>query len=415
MRENKLNIHYSYMMPTLILQIVSTLLMISFLSISDYAIYTLYLTTINFLYFLTLGIGEGFILKNRSKAKSQIFGISKLINNYVGLQLVFGLVGVLIIGLTPINNIYSFPLVAMIPMNIFQLTQNIFRNANDAHKLNLFILASRAIFIIDAFVYLLTKSLGLMFGADIAMRTILALIATLIVRGEYQTSTPNQLELKDYVDCGFILMLSNTIFSLTLMIDKYALANDLESLGIYSIAITVVLMFRILLTPLNKVLFVTLDEDYDLRLAEPKLLKMIAGSFVILIPALIIGKSLLLGIDGLSKYIDTLPIIAITLVMVPLMVPLESLVLNISKLRTGKKFLFKSLVVTIIYSLVLFGYTTFWTVNLAVFSLLVSSCYFLAFIIYSYDIFDRRLKLKLYSLYAVLGFVYLVLVQVIIG
>lgn len=413
MREKKLNVHYSYMVPALFLQIATTILMITVMSVEDYGMYTLYLTTINFLYFATLGIPDGYIVKNRSKAKKQIPSVSKLVIQYLILQITIVTLGSVAIFATGFSNLYIYPIIGAGAMNMYQLTQAIFRNLNEAHKQNIYLLTSRVIYIVDGICYVFTKSIEMAFIVDIILRTILFMIAFLQINYEYAgNANSEKSNLNQYSKAGFMIMFSNTIFSLSLMVDKYALASDLEHLGLYSVAITVVLMFRVLLMPLNQVLFVTIDENMDVELLAPKLLKLIYISFVLLIPALIVGTTIIERVNILNKYVEAIPIIAVTLLIVPLMVPVESIFVNLGKLQNSNLFLTKSLIVALFYIIVLFGYVKISDFNIVFYSLLAVACYFFAFVIYSYNLLNKKLRVKFYGSYLILSIVYLLMYYV---
>lgn len=414
MKNSKLNIHYMYLIPLLLIQVFTTIFMVTIMNVKDYGVYTLYQTTINFLYIITAGVPDGYILKNRSKTKGEIGGIARLLYTYLATMLISFVIGTIVINVINLDEMYVYAMCAASIMGIYQLTQSIFRNLNEAHKQNIYLIASRLIFVADGFYYLASGDIKQMFGFDLVLRTFFVTIAFIHVLIDYRKNDKVGDSYKNYARVGLLIMISNTVFNMTMMVDKYALAKDLESLGLYSVAITIVIMIRVIITPLNQVLFVTLDEHQDINAYTKKLVLFIISCFILMVPAIFIGKYLIINIAIFNKYIDAIGVIAITMLMIPLMVPLESLVVNLGKLKNSRSFFIKSIIIACLYIIVLFGYTSTLGASLPVYALLVVACYFASFIIYSFDIFSKQQMQIIYSLYSILLVIYLIIINLFI-
>lgn len=396
-----------YLIPFLFIQICSTSLVASVMTVEDYGMYTLYLTTINFLYLMTVGVIDGYTIENRSKKKSEIGGIQKLLASYIFMITIFGIVGILILYTFGFETIYYYSLIAAIFTAIYHLTQTIFRTLNEAHKQNIYVLFMRLAFLLDGFIYMMTLNLKETLIFDIVFRVLIVLIAIVHVLFEYRKNCQYGDGIVKYIKIGFVVTVSNTIFNITLMADKFALSDDLESLGIYSLAITVVLMTRIIIAPLNQVLFVTIDEKTDSERLVRNILLIIGTSFILLLPSLYVGKILILNISFLGKYESAIPIIAISMLIIPLMIPVESIIVNINKIRNGRLFLIKSILIAIIFVVVLFTYVNSTAFNLQHYTMLVVSLYFISFLIYSGSILKKKQILYCSTFYLILSYIYI--------
>lgn len=409
MKDSKLNIHYMYLLPAILLQIITTLFMVTIMDVETYGAYTLYLTTINFLYAFTLGIPEGYIIYNRGKEKNNITGVSDTIKSYFVIQIVLAIVAVLCVRLLDINSMYIYAILTAITFSVYHLTQSIYRTLNEAHTQNIFILLSRLIFLIDGMFFLLFKNIETVFISDVLLRTILSLSSVLLVNNRYKDNSKKKIAITKYLKSGIPIMVSGTVFNLTLMVDKYALADDLEKLGIYSLAITIVLLIRVILKPLNQVIFVNIDENMDLYKVVNKFILFIIGSYVFMIPGFFIGQYLINHIDVFSKYIDAIPIIGITMMMIPLMIPLESVITNISKLKDSRVFTIRSIVIATIYVIVLYSAQHIFNVSLVIYSLLVVICYLVGFIVHSVGVLSKE-DFKIVPIYLLCSCIYLTII-----
>lgn len=409
MKDSKLNIHYMYLLPAILLQIITTLFMVTIMDVETYGAYTLYLTTINFLYAFTLGIPEGYIIYNRGKDKSKISGVNDTIKSFFVIQLILVVVAVLCVKLLDINSMYVYAILTSITFSIYHLTQSIYRTLNEAHTQNIFILLSRLIFLIDGVFFLQFKNIEALFISDIVMRTVLSSISVILVNHRYKDNPKERVPITKYLKLGIPIMVSGTVFNLTLMVDKYALADDLEKLGIYSLAITVVLLIRVILKPLNQVIFVNIDENMDLYKVINKFILFIIGIYILLVPAFFFGQYLINHIEALSKYEEAIPIIGITMMMIPLMIPLESVITNISKLKDSRVFTIRSILVAIIYVIVLYSAQYVLNVSLIIYALLVVVCYLIGFIIHSVGVISKR-DFKIVPIYLICSIIYVAII-----
>lgn len=409
MKDSKLNIHYMYLLPAILLQIITTLFMVTIMDVETYGAYTLYLTTINFLYAFTLGIPEGYIIYNRGKDKCEISGVGNTIKLYFIIQLLLATVAVLCVKILNINSMYIYAILTSITFSIYQLAQSIYRTLNQAHTQNIFILLSRLIFLIDGIFFLIFKSIEVLFISDIIIRTVLSTISVILVNQRYKDNPKDSVPITNYLKLGIPIMVSGTVFNLTLMVDKYALADDLEKLGIYSLAITVVLLIRVILKPLNQVIFVNINENMDLYKVINKFILFIIGSYLLMIPAFFFGQYLINHIEALSKYKEAVPIIGITMMMIPLMIPLESVITNISKLKDSRVFTIRSILVAIIYVIVLYSAQYIFNVSLIIYALLVVVCYLIGFIIHSIGVISKR-DFKIVPIYLIGSIVYIIII-----
>ncbi len=414
MKNSKLKVHYLYLVPLLVLQIFATILLASVMSVDDYARFVLYQTTINLLYLMTLGAPDGYLLTNRKKSKSEISGIAPLLRSYSLALIVLSIVISIVIMVLDLNKFYYLAVIASFFVGIYQLTQSIFRTLNEAHKLNIYLILVRMCFVLDGIMYIYTHNIIKVIIFDILCRMLIVIVALVQVLFEYRGNDQNGIQLRGYIKSGFLIMISNLVFSFSLMIDKYALSSDLEKLGIYSLAITVVLMLRVVLEPLNRVMLITIEKDVNQREILKQILTVVAITFSLLLPALIVGSQLIINIAVLNKYIDAIPVIAITLLIVPLMLPVETLLANINRVKDDKLFLLKSLLVFSVYTVILFSYTTYIPINLMVYALLVVISYFLAFIIYCVGIIRWSSILIISVSYIILSAIYLLVINMIL-
>ncbi len=410
MSDSKIITYYKYMIPIITLQISTVVLALLSMTPTDYGLYTLYFTIINFLYLLTLGIIEGFIFSWRKYSRQEISGVSLLLKKFIIMQIILITLLLVIVKVSSINAVFALALIAGLLMNIFQLTQGILRTTNDVHKLNIFVICSRIIFLLDVLVYVICTNIITMFMFDIASRCLLVIGCVTVILNMYRHNDNGADLYRTYIKSGSLIMISNTIFSLSLMIDKFAIADDAYTLGLYAASITIVLFFRIGLRPLNQVLFVTIDESLDFKQLKSKLSILIISCFGFIAVVNITINNLFANFDLLNEYLSLIPYISILMIMIPLMIPFETLVINISKLKNGKLYIIKSIIVLVIYTIVLCTYGALSKFNLNVFCSLVVVCYFGSFVVYSYRVIPFKQLMQLILLYLSLTITYLLII-----
>ncbi len=414
MNNAKLLLHYKYLIPITLLQIVTTILALLIMTPDEYGMYTLYFTTINMMYLVTLGSLEGYIIKNRTLEKAKIKGVHSFINTFAYIQLIVTICIFVIIKLFSAESIYLYAIVGSYAMNLYQLALTIFKNVNDAHKQNRLIIMSRLIFLIDVIIMFFTKNVIVMFTIDMLLRFILVFYALKHLKKEYQVNSLKTNTYRDYIQSGFLIMIANTIFTLTLMLNKFALANNIEMLGTYSMALTLVLFTRIATKPLTQVLFVVIDENQQINGNQINILQLISGMFALITIIVLFLNYLVHNVNIFVKFTYLMPICIISVLIIPLMPVVEAILINLNRHKNKKMFLHKSLIIFIIYSLLLFIYTRFLNVDLLVFATIDVIAYFIAYTVYSIFVIDWKQYVKYTSVYLIGTTIYVIIISLMI-
>lgn len=413
MKDSKLTIHYIYFVPILLVQVISTFSLSLVLPLEMYGEYTLYLTTISLFAFTTLGANLGLILNYRNVKLSKINGLRNKLFGYTLLQLVIFVITLVILKVSNAKDTVYLLTISIFCMSFYQMVRSVFLTSNSVHALNLYTLSFRLIFIIDAFVYYILEDFMLMLIVDVVLRAIISIIGMLYVYNK-SSSNNESIGFKDntgLIKTGLPLMISSLVFSSSLMIDKYALSSSLEELAIYSFAISIILSVRILLKPLNDVLFVKIDSNISTESIEKIFYKNLIVSYTMIILAYYMLSYGFNNLSILSKYSSSLQITAILLLIIPLMIPIESILVNLNKLKNTKLFLLKVIIIAIINIIILFGYTTITNaINLSIFSALVVVCNLVSYIILTVKIMPISRVLRTLMIYSILCALYVLLI-----
>ncbi|WOO88197.1 hypothetical protein RZE82_04515 [Mollicutes bacterium LVI A0039] len=383
MDKQKLILYYVYFIPITILQSVTTVVMMSVLSVENYGLFTLYLSAINFFFFLTLGIQNGYTLVNTKNKLDP--GMTVRLTNFVTL---------ICIGLI----IASIPLAIMVPaalywklayfsgiMNVMYIFhKSVFRTEMKIHALNIAIIAFRIIILVDIVIYLLFNDITIMLLGDVTLRAILAVFGTIAIIIMFPSGSKiSKGEIKqtgvEIIRLGMPIMIGNWLISIYTIFDKTMLANNKELLGLYSFAITSVLLVRVILIPISEMYFVTLNDQQTKQQYLRKLnLMWIASSVAVVIA----GIGAIIAIDYLgifSKYREALPSLLILLNILPLSVALDIYVYNFLRRSNGRRFMVLATISAAITMIILYTYTSLFTLDLVVYSFVVYVTYLIVY------------------------------------
>lgn len=415
MSRDKLILYYKYYIPITVIQMLTSIALINFLSVADYGAFTLYLSNINMLFFLTFGIQNGYMLKYRNQSISNCHEASNANNLMLIISILLTIIAI-VIGVTfDINKSLILAFVSASATAVFIVQKAIHRSVQDIDHLNRLTLSFRLILVLDIVAYVNTGNLQQMLLIDSIYRYLLVILSSIQINYIYSKFKSKYTfnSLINLSKSGFLLMIGNWLVSLFLLFDKYALAGDENSLGMYSFAITVVLLTRVLIAPISELMFVTIDKE----ISEDKLYKNIRKVLICLmvVTALIfIASYICFEILGLfSKYQSAYPIVGILLAAVPLVIITETTLINLNKLHNGRKFLYKTCILAAIVFVTYFGYVAIASsINLILYSIITVINYILIFTAFSYDQIGIKKTVKLLSLYTIFFIIYFIVIQV---
>lgn len=413
MNKQQLKLYYIYFIPITILQSISTLLMMTFYSVEDYGAFNLYLTNINIFFFLTLGLQLGYTLKlNKLESKHQYTSSILIATNLLAIAYTAILIIIsFIVKLSLFNFLSALSGIIFI---LFIVQKSIFQTNFFIHKVNLYTLAFRLIFIFDIIFYIFNPQINQVLIFDVGLRLLLVTVGNMIVFIQFKPSKAwikDLKPIKETIVIGLPIMLGNWITMLYLIADKYVLRDNLQALGLYSFAITFVLLLRVLITPIKDLLFVTMaQQDGESQVLANTSRALLVGSLLTIIAGL--GIFVISQFTSIfMKYNDAMASLFILLSLLPLTLALDLFLYNHSRVLNQNLFLIKSAVSSLVLFLILFVYVQFTTMfSLELYSLLVVLGYNLIFLIFSWKVAPNRKIFKQY--YWFLGFelVYLAII-----
>lgn len=398
MDKNKLTLYYKYFIPITILQSVTSILMMSFYSVEDYGLFILYLTSINFFFFLTIGVQNGYtiLIKDGKLDRKFTAGISSIIS-----VVILGLLitSIPILYFLNIDYYWKFAFISALTNVVYIFHKSIFRVNIQIHSLNLLTLFFRSIFLIDIIIYTFINDIYTIIILDTALRLLLVLISTFIVLSRFKVSSTIhiselKLALSRIIAVGSPIMVGNWLITIYIIFDKTLLSNDPRLLGLYSFAITSVLLIRVLLIPLSELMFVTINtnETIETIINRLNLIWKTTSSFVLIA---IFGAYFIIDYIGLfNKYVEALPALLILLNILPLSISLDIYIYNLQRRYDGKKFLRLAFVAAIISFGILFVYDTFYNVNLVIYAYLVYITYLSVYFIFVQERIGLKVALK---------------------
>ncbi len=418
MDNQKLKLYYMYFIPITIIQSIASLLMIVFYSVDDYGKMTLYLTNINFFFFLTLGTGLGYTLLYKQELKDSSFtnSFNILANLICSLAI---LTTIIVYAIYPFSNLLFLSILSASLMVIFSSHKAIFQTNYQIHYLNLYILSFRLIFILDIIFYYFTNSLITTLYFDVSLRLLVSIIGNIIIYNSYPKSNITLFmsdlnQLLQVIQLGIPIMVGNWITMLYLLADKYVLRDDLVNLGYYSFAITIVLLMRVLITPLKDLLFVSMANENSSSKIDKSLQKCIYSGSVLAVLGAVCSTIAMTSFGLFSKYSDAQTSLLLLLGILPISISLDIILFNQSRIKSGKWFLLKTSASGILMFCTLLLYkTTTPTFNLNVFSLIVLLNYLIIFIIFTYRQVSTKTFIKLCVLLMVFETVYTLIVNAI--
>lgn len=413
MNKQQLKLYYIYFIPITVIQALSTLLMMTVYSVEDYGAFNLYLTNINIFFFLTLGLQLGYTIKLSSNTdnKQEYTSLILIATNLLAIVYTFILIAAsLTFKLTAFNFLSCLSAIIFV---LFIVQKSIFQTNFLIHKLNIFILVFRLTFIIDIVFYLFNPNILLVIVFDIILRLLLVTAGNIIIFSQFGF-TPKALDneffnqIKDTVNIGIPLMLGNWITMLYLIADKYVLRDNLNALGLYSFAITFVLLLRVLITPIKDLLFVSMAQNnQDNNTVANTSRALLIGSILLILSAsaFLIFTTVT---NIFSKFDAAMPSLYILLCLLPLTIALDLFLYNNTRVINQKLFLIKAVSSAIVLFSTLFLYVEYTTsFNLVVYSLLVVLGYNIIFIIFSWKLDSKHRILKSYYFFLIFEVLYL--------
>lgn len=395
MTNQHLKLYYIYFIPITLLQSISTLLLLVFLSVEDYGTLTLYLTNINLFFVLTLGIQLGYTIVYREHKEDKLY--TSNFNTLSNIITAFFLIIVFAFQfIFKPEILLTLSLISACTMISFSSQKAIFQTNYQIHSLNIAILAFRLIPLFDIVVYLISRDLLIMLYIDVCLRLVHSLVCNLGIYRRYtvtsfdtfSTWTPMA---KKIIYNGFPIMIGNWITMLYLLADKYVLRDDLTNLGYYSFAITIVVLFRVLITPLKELFFVSIAIDDITTSIDSNVKKsLIIGACLTIFAAL----AMLIAFNYLhlfEKYIIAQKAVYILLGIIPISIALEVFLFNNARIKNGRLYLFKSILCGILMFTTLYVYKLFaLSFNLNVFSILVLLNYFFIYILFAFEALQKK-------------------------
>lgn len=417
MSKQQLKLYYLYFIPITIIQSLSTLLMMTFYSVEDYGAFNLYLTNINIFFFLTLGLQLGYTLKLNTLDNKQKYTSSILIATNL---LAFGYTVVLvIISLVVKLSLFNFlSVLSGVIFILFIVQKSIFQTNFFIHKVNLYTLAFRLIFILDLIFYLINPQIIHVIGFDIGLRLLLVTVGNIVVFAEFKPSKTwiqDLAGIKQTIVIGMPIMLGNWITMLYLIADKYVLRGNLQALGLYSFAITFVLLLRVLITPIKDLLFVTMaKQDGESNITANTNRALLVGSALTILAGLVIALISQFTLI-FTKYDQAMPSLFILLTLLPLTLALDLFLYNHTRVINQNLFLIKAAISAIVLFLILFLYVKLTTMfSLELYSLLVVAGYNIIFLIFSWKLESKRKISANYNLFLGFELCYLLVIYIII-
>lgn len=386
MDKKSLRLYYTYFIPITIIQSLTSLAMMSFLTVADYGQYTLYLSAINFFFFLTLGIQNGYTLM----IKDQTLNANEtgMIANVLSITcLLILLISLPVLNFIPIGVIYKLAYLSSIMNVMYIFHKSVLRTQMKIHRLNIYIILFRLIAVLDIVIYILFKDIYILFLSDVFARGLLSILGTIAISIDSEGRQKIQLtKVKDIfsklIIAGMPIMIGNWLISAYTIFDKTFLSSDHQILGLYSFSITSVLLLRVILIPISELYFVTLNPNETNKSYYRKLNLMLYVSAVFAILAAVGATILIKYLGVFDKYIEALPSLLILLNVLPLSVSLDVYVYNYLRRADGKRFMVYGAVGAFVTALILYVYTSLFSVNLVVYSYLVYFTYLIIYLLY---------------------------------
>lgn len=395
MSNKYLKLYYIYFIPITLLQSVSTLLLLLVLSVEDYGTLTLYLTNINLFFVLTFGIQLGYTIVFRSNKDEPTYTSKfNLLSNFFT---IFMLIIVLVLHfIFNFDILLTLSLISSCLMISFSSQKAIFQTNYQIHSLNLAILAFRIIPLIDLVLYLVTDNLQAMLYFDVFLRIIHSAICNIVIHIQYKRTTFKDFinwspTAKNIIYSGFPIMIGNWITMLYLLADKYVLRDDLTNLGYYSFAITIVVLFRVLISPLKELFFVSMAVgDVSTSIDTNVKRSLIIGSILTIFAFL----SMMIAFNFLhlfEKYRIAQESVYILLGIIPISISLEVFLFNNSRINNGRLYLLKSVLCGVLMFGSLYIYKQYADIfSLSAFSALVLINYIFIYLFFAYESLQKK-------------------------
>ncbi len=386
MDKNKLRLYYSYFIPITFLQILTSIMMMSFYSVDDYGQFTLYLTSINFFFFFTLGLQNGYsiMIKDGQLEAKFTAVISKIISQCIFVIIIITVPFLLILD---VDYYWKFAFISGLINVIYIFHKAVYRVNIKIHALNILILLFRLIFLIDIIYYILIPQIENVIILDTVLRFILVSCSTLVITKNYKYNKELTLQetigsLKKIIKIGLPIMIGNWLISIYIIFDKTFLAADNHLLGLYSFSITSVLLLRVLLIPLSELLFVTINKDEKKELINARLKSIWLAVNILVLLAIISAYILIDKIGIFGQYLEALPSLLILLNILPLSIALDTYIYNIQRRKNGNRFLILSAASGLLCFIILFTYTSIFRLDLVMYSFIIYFTYLLVYTIF---------------------------------
>lgn len=416
MDKSTLKLYYVYFIPITLLQSITSILLINYLSIEDYGTFTLYLSSINFFFFLTFGLQNGYTIAIKENILEENSTFRFLKTTTITLSFIL-LLSLPIVFLIPIETYWKLAYVCGIFNAIFIIHKAIHRVNLSIHHLNILILAFRLIFLFDIVSYIVTSDITITLLFDVFCRFILVSISSIILFWKYKSIDNNISALNYYpklFKLGLPIMVGNWLISMYTILDKFFLSNRPNDLGLYSFAITSVLLVRVIIIPLSELYFVSLNKNETNETYYNKLNTVFNFSLLI-IPGLAIAAIVGMNYIGIFiKYNDALPLVLILLNIIPISLSLDLHIYNFIRRLSGKLFLILAGFSALITYSILYVYVTFADFSLINYCYLVYVSYLVVFIIFNLGKLDIKNIAKLVLKYLFFLIVYTLLILLVI-
>lgn len=401
MDKSKIKLYYNYYIPITVLQAVSSILLMSILSVEDYGLFVLYQSTINIFFFLTLGIPNGYTLsvKKHELSVKNVRSLSESINCF---YIIFAIITMPLVVILNVELYWKLAYASGIFNAIFIYQKAVLRTELKIHSLNILTILFRINFLLDVVIYILTNDIELTLIFDVVFRGILVILSRFLILYHFNNKMTCNLSerihtLKHLSKIGMPIMLGNWLISIYTILDKTFLSESKELLGLYSFAITSVLLVRVILIPISELYFVTLDENESMQSYYQKINTIWYISIVLIIIAAVGAIICIQNLGLFAKYEEALPVLLILLNILPLSASLDVYIYNFSRRLNGKRFLMLSGVSAAITFGLLWIYTTTQKVDLNIYAFIV---YFTYLIIYGMYLKQKLDKRKLFTILA---------------
>lgn len=417
MNSKAIKLYYAYFVPITIIQSLTSLLLITFFSINDYGRMTLYLSNINLFFVIGLGLQFGYTIcftgiRNVGK-------YTKLINRFANVVVyVYLLIAICYILVLKEINILTLSFMSASIHSLVGLHKSIFQTNIQIHKVNIYTLMYNLVILVDIIAYQSGFNFEKVIIIDVFTRALVACVGNILIKKHFSSIDSGESSDTDVIKrtlrSGAPILLGNWVTMSYLLMDKYTLRNDMELLGLYSFAFTIIVLFRVLVTPIRDLIFVSLASKTESSISN-QLKSTLIISFILVIIGFIGVEIVMTYTPLFEKYREAKASLLILIGILPMSICLDVILFNLSRVKSGPKFLILSVCSAVVMFLSLSLYMTVTKVpSLEVFSILVLLNYFAVFTIFLFDTYPKLKTIKYSVILGIFEIIYLIIISIFI-